>query len=93
MENVKAIGLSYILSLAAGGLCHKAVYGKLADDDKAAMGIITLTVGIIIGIFCTVGIRRWRTGKLSNYEKRIMILSLCIMPTMFMVGWCVAPFG
>jgi uncharacterized membrane protein YhaH (DUF805 family) len=87
MKTVKWIGVSHVMNLAAGGLCHKAIYEKMADDDKAAMLILLLTLIAIIGVFCTVGVRRWRAGSLSNFEKRIMVFPMFAFPVMFVVGW------
>jgi len=86
-ETAKWIGISYTMSLAAGGLCHKAVYGKMSADYKAAMIILLLTVLILVGVLCTVGVRRWRVGGLSNFEKRILVFSLFFFPVMFAVDW------
>ena len=81
------IGVSYVMSLAAGGLCHQAIYGKISDEDKAALAILLLTLIVIIGVFCTIGVRRWRAGSLSNFEKRILVISSVAFPVMFVVGW------
>lgn len=86
-ETAKWIGVSYVMSLAAGGLCRKVLRGKMSADNKVAMIILLLTLITIVGVFCTVGVQRWLAGSLSNFEKRIMYFSLFMFPLMFVIGW------
>jgi len=89
LEGAKWIGVSYVLSLAAGWLTRKLVNGKISSDDKAALAVLLVTVLTLVIVLCTVGIRRWKTGALGPAEKRVMVISLIIYLLMFTIGWFV----
>jgi hypothetical protein len=88
MEKAKAVCIAFVLSLAAGWLSRKFIQGHISADDKAALVILLITVLTIIGIFCTLGIRRWRRGQLSTTEKVFMVASLVLLVVMYITGWC-----
>ena len=87
METAKAICLSYVLSLAAGWLSRKFLFGHLSADNKAALFILLATVLTTTVIFCTLGLQRWRSGQLSPMEKRLLVVSLIMFVVMFLAGW------
>ena len=89
LEGAKWIGVSYVLSLAAGWLTRKMFQGKISPDDKAALAVLLLTVLALVIVLCTVGLRRWKKGALGSLEKRVLVFSLIIYPLMFVIGWFV----
>ena len=86
-ETAKAVILGYLLSFVAGSLCSSMARGTISEPDRAALFIMLAAVCLTIGIFATVGVRRWRAGLLPKTEKWFVCFSTLMFVSLFILGW------
>ncbi len=86
-ETAKSVLLTYVLAFAAGWLTSEMHDGKISEHNRVAAVILLITVGTTLAVFSIVGVRRWRAGKLSAMEKRIMVFSIVMIAVCFVAGW------
>src|SRR5215510_9814168 len=87
LKATKWIGMSYLLSFVSGWLTRQMVEGKIKPEDKAALFILLATVLTLMIVLGTVGMRRWRNGELSMWERRLMYFSLSMYPLLLILGY------
>jgi hypothetical protein len=85
-RTAKWVCISYLLSFVAGWLTRRLSQGKISQEDKAALFILVATVATLVIVLCSIGIWRWRNGKLTVGEKRLLVISLAMYPLCFVFG-------
>ena len=90
---LKAVLLGYLLSFVAGSLSSSMANGTISKPNQAAMYIMLAAVCLTIGIFATVGVRRWRAGRLPKGEKWFMCFSTLMFVVLFILGWQIRMCG
>jgi len=86
-ESVKWVCVPFILSFVAGGLIRAATRGRLDEANRAAMYILCAVVLVLMILPVAVGIRRWKRGQLTRFEKLFAVSSLALFPILIVAGW------
>lgn len=86
-ETAKGVGISFVVSLAAGWLSRELLTGNIDPANKAAAYVLDLTLLVMLLVLTVLGAKRWRTNQLTPAAKRLLIISVLFLIVFFIVGW------